>query len=166
MHTRLFLITVMLIALILAGCAKQEVAKGPSLAEDTAALKALVQSDYVRAYNTRNFASLARLYTEDAVRMPDNMPAVTGKEAIMAGYQKVFEDYATAVINQTADEIAVSGDWAHVRGAYHWSGTPQAGGQPVETRGKWLAVYQRQPDGWKLSRTSWNSDQPPPPPAK
>lgn len=163
MRNQLFLIWVTLLALMLAGCAKQEVAKGPSLAEDTAALKALVQSDYIRAYNTRNFASLAKLFTEDAVEMPDNLPALSGKEAILAYYQKVFEGYATAVINQTAEEIAVSGDWAHASGTYHWSGMPQSGGQQVESRGKWLAVFRRQPDGWMLARTCWNASEPPPP---
>lgn len=166
MRNKLFLIAFMPFALMLAGCAKQEVAKGPSLAEDTAALKALVESDYIRAYNTRNFASLAKLFTEDIVEMPNNLPAAAGKEAVLAFYQKGFEDFTTAIINQTAEEIAVSGDWAHIRGAFHWSGTPQAGGAPLDTRGKWLVVCQRSPEGWKFSRICWNNDQPPPPPAK
>lgn len=166
MRTKLCLTAFMLIALILAGCAKQEAAKGPSLADDTAALKALVQNDYVRAYNTRNFASLAKLFTEDIVEMPNNLPAITGKEAVLADYQKAFEDFTTAVINQTAEEIAVSGDWAHIRGAFHLSGTSQAGGSQLESRGKWLVICKRSPEGWKFSRICWNNDQPPPPPAK
>lgn len=56
------------------------------------------------------------------------------------------------------------GDWGFDRGTYHHTMTPKAGGAPISGNGKYLWLYQRQPDGsWKLSRVIWNSSDPPPP---
>jgi uncharacterized protein (TIGR02246 family) len=162
MHKIYFAIGLMLLALMLAGCAKEAEVAGTSQEADIAALRDFALHDYVRAYNTRNYESLAKLFTEDAVWMPINQPAVTGKQEIIADFQRTFEQFSIAVITQTAEDVEVSGDWGHIRGTYEWRATPMSGGESLDVKGKWLCVYKRDAAGWKISRCIWNSDTPPP----
>ena len=101
------------------------------------------------------------LYTDDAVRMPPNIPALVGKDAIRNFYQPFFEQYAID-INETCEEVIVCGDWAFVRGTYTYTITPKMGGEPSRDSGKLVAFHKRQPDGsWMIYRNIWNSNLPP-----
>ena len=58
-------------------------------------------------------------------------------------------------------EVRVAGDWAFARMTYTETLTPKAGGEPTEDSGRWLVIYERQPDGaWKIYLEIWNSDRP------
>ena len=166
MSTKLPGISLAMLALLLGACAEKPAAKGPGPEEDAAALKALAHNDFIRAYNMRNAAQLAALHTEDAVQMPPNRPAVEGREAIEAGFAEEFANYTSTSFSQALETVQVSGDWASATGAYHWTSTPNAGGEPHERKGKWLTVYRRTPGGWKIVRSCWNTDTPLPAPAK
>lgn len=162
MYKKQFAFGLMILALMLAGCAKKaEVTATPKDA-DIAALRAFVLNDFVRAYNTRNFQSLAGLFAEDAVWMTPNEPATSGKQEIINSFQRTFEQFSIAVITQTVEDIDVSGDWGHVRGTYEWQATPMTGSGTLDVKGKFLCVYKRDGAGWKISRGIWNSDAPPP----
>ncbi|MEJ2336635.1 MAG: DUF4440 domain-containing protein [Gemmatimonadales bacterium] len=101
-------------------------------------------------------------YAEDAVQMPPNEPALTGKAAIRARSQANADQYEMALENPAA-EILVKGDWAILRGTYVFSGTPKADGEPIQDTGKYLVTWHRQPDGsWLVAHEIWNSNNPPP----
>ena len=117
--------------------------------------------EYDAAVNSGDLDSWMSLFTDDAVRMPPNMPAVVGKDAIRSLQQSFFEMY-TFDIKETTDDIIIAGDWAFVRGAYIYTSTPKAGGEPIRNIGKWVAFHKRQrDDSWKCYRNIWNSDLPP-----
>ena len=60
----------------------------------------------------------------------------------------------------TRVEVAKSGDMAYVSGTYTFD-FKDASGKTVKDRGKYLEVWERQPDGsWKCSADTWNSDLP------
>ena len=57
-------------------------------------------------------------------------------------------------------EVAKSGDMAYVSGTYTFD-FKDASGKTVKDRGKYLVVWERQPDGsWQCSADAWNSDLP------
>ena len=98
---------------------------------------------------------MADLFTADAVLMPPNAPPATGKRAIQAHYQAVF-DQGTAAGEVSSEEIE-----AFDHGSYTIKITLKAGGDPIEDQGKYLAIDKRQPDGaWKIARVIWNSNNP------
>lgn len=100
-------------------------------------------------------------YAEDAVQMPPNEPALTGKEAIRARSQANADQYEMALENPAA-EIVVKGDWAILRGTYVFSGTPKADAEPIQDTGKYMVTWRRQPDGsWLVAHEIWNSNNPP-----
>jgi uncharacterized protein (TIGR02246 family) len=154
--------------LALAGCQQQgpeaKQAKGPAAEQDLAALRATGVDEYARAYNAMDVPALTALHTKEAVRMGPDGPAVAGADAIgakyradFASYQKQYEKVEGSI---TAADARVAGDWAYMRGGYLWTGKPKTGA-PLEVRGKWLAVYRRQPDGaWKIHRVAHNPDAP------
>jgi uncharacterized protein (TIGR02246 family) len=123
---------------------------------DAPALRAALAA-YFDAANTGDPAGWAALYTEDAVMMPPNGPAVEGRAAIEAWLAMLPVTIADA--EGTALEVEGAGDLAYVRGTYSMNlqipGVPEA----VPQQGKLLQIYARQPAGsWLLARDIWNAD--------
>jgi uncharacterized protein (TIGR02246 family) len=102
------------------------------------------------------------VFSEDAVQMPPNTPANVGREMIRA-WSKAFLDPLRAEFAHEVGEIRVAGDWAFERGTYRIRVTPKAGGESFQDTGKYITIYQKQPDGaWLLARDIWNSNHPTP----
>jgi uncharacterized protein (TIGR02246 family) len=130
-------------------------------AEDVAAITRLTE-EWRDAWHAGDADALAAMYTDDPVLMPQNQPAVTGKETIRALYQSVFDEF-TVKGSGDLQEVEVAGDWAFYRSTYTLTATPKAGGEPLEDTGKGLFIVKRQPDDtWKIARLIANSDLPPP----
>lgn len=101
-------------------------------------------------------------YTEDAVVLPPNGPALKGYEAITA-YFSSFPP--TSKWETTYTDVYGSGDVAVAVGTYDITVAPP--GQPEQPdQGKWIEVFRKQPDGhWKTWRDTFNSDLAVPAPA-
>ena len=55
-----------------------------------------------------------------------------------------------------AEDIRVSGDLAVIRGSFSGTFVPKDGGEPIPSKGPWVAVYERQPDdSWKCAYDLW-----------
>ena len=77
------------------------------LTEDIDAIKQLVE-DWHAGWLASDIEALLSLYADDPVLMPQNQPAVVGKETIRF-------------------EAEVSGDWGYFRIAYTLTATPKTG---------------------------------------
>lgn len=134
------------------------------VAADTAAINAL-NDKVTAAFNSMDAAALAALYADDAIMMDSNQAAVEGKQAIQAVYEARVKENAGKMTLTAAFsplETQVAGDWAYDRGNFTLTVTPKSG-KPMETFGKYLTIYKRQPDGsWKIYRDISNSNNPPP----
>ena len=125
-------------------------------AQDVAALRAIADQDapIVRA---RDWATLVSEYSEDAVRMPPNGPAVQGPEAI----RKMLEQLPpiTAFAFRFVD-LQGDGEIAYMRAPWSITVAPP-GAKPVSDAGKILIVFRKQPGGgWLRVADAWNSDLP------
>ena len=94
-------------------------------------------------------------YTEDAVVLQPNGPALKGHEAITA-YFSSFPP--TSKWETTYTDVYGSGDLAVAVGTYDITVAPP--GQPEQPdQGKWIEVFRKQPDGhWKTVRDTFSSD--------
>lgn len=118
---------------------------------DIAASSAL----WVETYNQNDWKKLGSLFTADAVMMPPNGPAISGRDAITdweseneAGFRIRFE----------IDDIDGSGDVAYVRGRSCVFIPDGEGGFDVDL-GKYLEVRRRQADGrWLIVADAFNSN--------
>ncbi len=112
--------------------------------------------EYDAAINSGDLDSLVSLYTDDAVRMSPNMPALVGKDAIRSVMQSSFKKY-TIDLKKTIEEVIVCDDLAFVRGTSTVTSTPKVGGEPIRHTGKWVTFNKRQPDGsWRIYRHIYN----------
>lgn len=138
---------------------------GPTQAEVEAAVNNLREA-YVKAQNAGDVDGLVALFSDDAVLMPANDPAATGKEAIRAWMETQHKQF-TFELSVTQAEAVSAGHWAFTRGTYTMKATPKAGGAAFEDKGKYLNIVEHRPDGsWKLARHIWNNDAPRPAPER
>jgi len=143
------------ILIVAAGCAPK--ADAP---EDVAAIKAM-STAWGQAQTAGDAAALADQYAENAVRLDPNAPMKIGKETIHSALRAYFDQYRDEAVD-VAEDVRVVGDLAFARGTYVAKATPKIPGAAViDDKGKWVDVYQRQPDGsWKMIVDIWNSDLP------
>lgn len=124
---------------------------------DQAAIRETMDQ-FTRSLLARDFESLARCYTEDAVLMPPNQPAVRGRTAIrdwMASFPRLSRFTASV------EEMDGRADLAYVRGTYRMTLHPEGAPEPIDNVGKYVEIRRRQADGsWLLAADIFNSDEP------
>jgi ketosteroid isomerase-like protein len=108
-----------------------------------------------RIYNAGDVAGTAAFYAEDAIRMPPNAPAVSGREAIGALIKQGME-MGLAKVDLETDEVEVSGDMGFAIGSYK---TFDAEGNQTDN-GKWMQIGKKIDGKWYAYRDIWNSDNP------
>jgi len=125
---------------------------------DVEAIKKITD-DFNAAINAGNIDKLVSLYTDDAVRIPPNKPALVGKEAIRSLFQEQLDQFTVQNEGVIVD-LKVSGDLAFVRGSWTSINTPKTGGEPLKFNGNFVSIIQKQPDGsWKTICNSWSNEQ-------
>lgn len=135
-------------------------ASDASLVRDRAAIDG-VRNAYVAAWNATSADRIAALYTDSAVVLYPNKPAIAGTNGIRAYFASFFAAYARQDFKLESIEIEVAGSWAFDRGTYHLKAASSAGGDSIEDHGKYLVILSRQADGsWKIARDMDNTDQP------
>jgi len=143
------------------GCQQgEEVAEEPvvDVEADKEAIKKITD-DFNAALNAGDIDKLVSLFTDDAVRIPPNEPALIGKEAIRGMFQQQLDQFTVQNEGVIVD-LKVSGDLAFFRGSWTSINTPKDGGKPLKYNGSYVSVIQKQPDGsWKTICNSWSNEQ-------
>ena len=111
---------------------------------------------WIDATKAKDVDAVLKLYTDDAVVLPDGAEIATGKDAIRQFYQKWYAGLDKLEQQQfTEKDLALSGDLAIQTAEY--SGVVNAAGKEVAFKGKNLVIWKRQSDGsWKIFRDIWN----------
>ena len=146
-------------ATLAAACSESEAASiaAPLSSADEAAIRQSAQ-DFARAAVANDADAMANLYTEDAVVMFPNEPAIVGKDAIRTR----FAADTTLVLTLQVSGVEGRGDLAYSRGTYTQKIQPTGEGDPIDDTGKWVVVQRRQADGsWLVIADIFNSDLPP-----
>ena len=133
-------------------------------AADESAVRDL-DAQWSKAAAAKDAEGAASYYAEDAAVLPANAPIATGKEAIRGFWKSMVASPGFAVgWKTTKAEVARSGDLAYLIGTYELT-VNDAGGKPVNDRGKYVEVWKKQADGkWKVVADIFNSDLPLPAP--
>ena len=101
-------------------------------------------------------------WTEDCAQLPPGGPMNIGKQMLYESISTWLETYTVSDLKPIGDlEIQQAGDWAYARGQYSYKLTPKDGSPAYIYQGKFLSIFQRQPDGsWKMHRDCFNSSTP------
>lgn len=164
---RISLLVVVLLLSLMTACQREtRTTSADTRSADEATLKNL-DAEWSKAAGAKDVDKTASYYTDDALVLPPNMPAIHGKQGARAMWQAMFGVPGFGGGWKVAKvEVAHSGDLAYVTGTYELSET-DANGKPSSDKGKYLEVWKKQSDGnWKCIVDMFNSDLPSSTPAE
>jgi uncharacterized protein (TIGR02246 family) len=126
-------------------------------AEDSGSVRAAIEQAGVRfaeAYSRSDAKAVAAFYTEDAIAFPPGGEMVKGREAIQQMWQSTMESGVKSLAFTVVD-VGASGDLAHETGTALMNVQP-AGKDPTTASVKYVVVWKKQGNDWKLHRDIWN----------
>jgi ketosteroid isomerase-like protein len=116
------------------------------------------------AHNAGDVGALMELYSDSAVSMPYDRPALVGRAAIAEDMRKFFQDYRATHKTEILG-LEIVNDWAIERGHYTLTSGPRdVGGLPLSDPpvnaevGKHIVVRHRENGDWKIHWEIWNLD--------
>ena len=110
--------------------------------------------EYVRK---GDIAGLASLYTKDACLMPTNSPAIVGRENIRKFWEAAAPAMGIKDAVLTTVELDGEGDTVTEYGEYRLKVQPE-GQEAGEDMGKYVVLWKKTPEGWKLHWDIFNTD--------
>ena len=131
-------------ALLLAGVA-------PGFGQDKAAVQELTDK-WAAAFNEGDAAAVAALYTDDAYLLAPDMEITQGRDAIQKFWQGGIEQLSDMKL--TVVDVELLGE-----NALREIGTFTAmtkGDQPQEVSGKYVNIWEKVGDEWKLATDIYN----------
>jgi uncharacterized protein (TIGR02246 family) len=144
---------------VLAACsapARREFGKA-----EVGSITTLVQG-FTTAYNAKDAANLATLFSGGAVLMPPNASTLRGTQSIQAYFVDRFAQGASDLKLDPKD-INGSGPLAYASGDYSLRVVPASGPERPD-RGKFLWILRDLQGKWLLEYVMFSSDFPPAPP--
>lgn len=114
-----------------------------------------VSKAFSAAYMREDIETLTKYYTEHAKIMPPNAPIIEGHVAIQ---NRWFLPEGIDILLHEAipEEIRIVGNYAYDYGIYRGK-TKNLNGKEVSWRGKYLIVWEKTEDNWKIYLDIWNS---------
>ena len=137
----------------------QTIEPGKSLSD----LKAQVQAmndKLAKANVAGDLKTVASVYADDIVYMPNYGPMIRGKEAMMAHEKKNLESGAKMTsMNLTTLEVTDMGDMVYEVGSYSLSMELPGMDKPWADKGKYVSIYRKLEDGsLEMVVDIWNTD--------
>jgi ketosteroid isomerase-like protein len=134
----------------------------PSPSEKPGGVEQLLRdldAQWAKAAAAKDVEQTIAHYTDDAIVLPPNATGAATKEAIRNVWKDMFATPGLVISRQpTRVQVGKSGEMAWVRGTYELT-MNDASGKPIDDRGKYLEVWEKQTDGnWKCAANMWNSD--------
>jgi ketosteroid isomerase-like protein len=112
-----------------------------------------------KAAAAKNLEQTVAYYSEEAIVLPPNATSAATKETIRSVWKDLLSAPGLVITwKPTKVRLVSSNEMAWVSGTYQLT-MNDPGGKPVNDRGKYLEVWEKQPDGnWKCAADMWNSD--------
>ena len=119
-----------------------------------------LDAQWSKAAAAKDVEQTIAYYSDDAIVLPPNATSAATKEAIRNFWKHLLTSSGLVITWKPARvQLGKSGEMAWVSGAYELT-LNDTSGKPINDRGKYLEVWEKQPDGkWKCVADTWNSDQ-------
>ncbi len=117
-------------------------------------------NQYEQALNASSTEDVMKLYGENPIFMPQNSPALEGREAVEKGYDYVFGNIRLKV-KFTLHEIEEFGDLAYVRTTSAGQTTILANDSKVKEANNELFIFRKENSNWKIHRYLFATSNPP-----
>ena len=115
---------------------------------------------YEKSLNASDTAAALELYGEDPIFMPQYSAALSGRDAVKAGYDHVFSTLKLNV-TFTVHEVVEMGDLAYVRTTSAGKTEILAAKTTVKEGNNELFIFRKEHGKWKIHRYLFASTNPP-----
>ena len=149
------LLRAVLVTLAVTGAAHAQASRS-----DTAAIQEAARQ-FSAAYVRGDADAITALYTRDAVIFPERSAAISSHDALRRYWKHEPGQKVTRHL-LIPTQVTVDGKHAYDHGIYEIAGE-RNGKAWGPVRGKYLVVWRREPDGWKMQLDMWNSGPEPKP---
>jgi ketosteroid isomerase-like protein len=149
------LLRAVLVTLAMTGTAHAQASRSDIVAIQEAARQ------FSAAYMRGDTDAITALYTPDAVIFPERSDAIAGHAALKRYWKHEPGQKVTRHL-LIPTQVTVDGKHAYDHGIYEIAGE-RNGKAWGPVRGKYLVVWRREPDGWKMQLDMWNSGPKPKP---
>ncbi len=116
---------------------------------------------FADAFNAKDAPRVASFYAEDAIVMPPKQPMVRGRRNIESYYARGFQQDVSS-FRLFPMESAINGAHAFEAGTSSLtarrSASSRVGPDPNTTSGKYVVIYKRVNDEWKIAYDIFNDD--------
>ncbi len=118
-----------------------------------------LDAQWAKAAAAKDVERTIGYYSDDAIVLPPNATSAATQETIRNVWKDMLASPGLAITwKPTTVQLAKSGDMGWVSGTYELT-MNDASGKPINDRGKYLEVWEKQSDGnWKCRADMWNSD--------
>ena len=106
---------------------------------------------YEKSLNASDAEAALALYGDDPIFMPQYSAAVSGRDAVKAGYEKVFSTLKL-IVNFTIHEVVEMGDLAYVRTTSAGKTEILAKKTTVKEGNNKLFIFRKEHGKWKIHR--------------
>jgi uncharacterized protein (TIGR02246 family) len=111
-----------------------------------------VNAEWIDLFNKGDFAGVASLYTDDATAFPPGSAMVKGRAAIEAMWKGIAEQAGDPKVT-TLDVKPLGTSAAREIGIFSLK---TKSGNPKEVTGKYVVVWEKIGNDWKLAADIWN----------
>jgi|GEM_PF-1846713 len=115
---------------------------------------------YAAALERHDAKAFAGLFAPDAVTMSPHSPVIRGRASIEASMAEAFKTIAFTKCEVRTSETHIAGDVAYEFGTYRFEVDQE--GRTSELHGRYLAVWRRVDDTWKIAADVSQPDAPEP----
>jgi uncharacterized protein (TIGR02246 family) len=123
-----------------------------TLAQDKTTIEGLNQR-FTAAFSKGDFGEVAAMYTEDAFLLPPGTEMIKGRADIQSYWTKASEGMGDVELT-TVDVKPLGTEAAREVGTFKLK---TKGQEPREIIGKYVVVWQRVGNDWKLATDVWNA---------
>jgi ketosteroid isomerase-like protein len=118
-----------------------------------------LDAEWAKAAAAKDVEQTIGYYSADAIVLPPNATRAATKEEVRNVWKDMLASPALTITwKPVRVQLAKSSDMGWVSGTYELT-MNDASGKPINDRGKYLEVWEKQADGnWKCRADMWNSD--------
>ncbi|GFN39710.1 MAG: hypothetical exported protein [Marine Group I thaumarchaeote] len=122
---------------------------------DEAKIRELI-SGYQIALNNEEIEKISTLYSEQAIFMPPEIPAIKGVEEIVLTYEYLFSQFDFE-LEFDIKEVVVSENFAYVHSNSEGTITLESSETEETSKNQEIFILIKEGDDWKISRYMFNS---------